>query len=69
MPAAKVNKEETQKFSQVWNYNGVYTPVTDVQIQFATDWANIVLRNFIQQCQADVAAATKKAEKSILLES
>ena len=53
----QVVKEEAAKFAQVWRHNGLFIAIDDAHIQFATDFANVVLRNFIQQCQAQVTSA------------
>lgn len=46
-----VMPEETRKFSQVWTYKGLAVPLNEQHLQFATDWANIVLNSFIGQCE------------------
>lgn len=53
----KVAPSEAQKFSQVWNYKGIAVPLQEPHIQFATDFANVVLNNFIMQCQMKAAQA------------
>lgn len=53
----QVPREEAQRFSQVWRSNGIAIPLDDVHINFATDFANICLRNFVVQCQQQIAAA------------
>jgi hypothetical protein len=54
----QVTKDETKKFSQVWTYGSVAVPIDDVALQFATDWANQLFRQFIlsvAQTQIDQA--------------
>lgn len=55
----QITKEETQKFAAAWRNNGLFVSISDLYIQFATDYANVVLRSFVEQCQAQVAAAIK----------
>jgi hypothetical protein len=52
----QVPREEAIRFSQVWRSNGIAIPLDVVHINFATDFANICLRNFVLQCQSQVAA-------------
>lgn len=43
----QVTKEGTQGFSKVWNKGGIAILLDDTAITFATDYANVVLRSFI----------------------
>lgn len=58
-----VSINDAKGFSQVWNVKGVAIPLQDVHLQFATDFANVVLRNFIQQANAQAAARYKAAQE------
>lgn len=61
MPAQfKVNKSEAEAFAKVWTYQGVSIPLSESAIQFSTDFANIVLRNFIDVCQQQVQERKKQ---------
>lgn len=66
----QIAKEETQRFSSQWKFNGLVIPMQDAHIQFATDFANIVLRDFIQYCKqqtlAKIAQAQAAAAPSII---
>ncbi len=59
--AYKVNRIEAEKFSKVWNKSGISIILTPEAIDFATDFSNVVLNNFIQMCQAEVAQQAAKA--------
>ena len=45
-----IGKEEAQKFSKVWKYNGLEIPLENVHFQFAADFCTVVLRSFVEQC-------------------
>lgn len=53
---------EAEKFAQVWRYNGVAVMLDKTHCQFATDFANTVLRSFMQMMQAQAIAALKAAQ-------
>jgi len=50
-----VDKSQVEGFARVWTYKGVALCLNDAHIQFAADFANVMLRSFVQQ----VAAAQK----------
>ena len=58
----KVNQSEAEAFAKVWNFNGVAVTVDPVLLKFATDFANVVLKNFISICQQQ---AQKTAEDQV----
>lgn len=60
-----VTIKDAKGFSNVWTAGGVAIPMQDVHLQFATDFANVVLRNFIQQANAAAAAKQKAAEQQV----
>jgi hypothetical protein len=65
----KVERIEAEKFSKVWNKGGISIILSPEAIDFATDFGNIVLNNFIQVCQEQVKAAQKAAEpKKLIIE-
>ncbi len=70
MSIFKVEKAEALKFAQVWNKGGVHIILNDEAISFATDFSNVVLRNFIAMCQAQAAEeAAKRANlKPLIIE-
>ena len=51
----QVNMDEVKKFSNVWNYNGIVIPLTDVHMVFALNFANVVLKSFFVQAEANMA--------------
>ena len=67
-PVFSIDKKDAQKFSQVWNYKGLAVPLLDAHVQFATDFANIVLKNFVIQCQQQALVAKQQAEKKLIVE-
>lgn len=60
--AYKVNRVEAEKFSKIWNKGGITILLTQEAVDFATDFANVVLNNFIQMCQEEALQAAKAAE-------
>jgi hypothetical protein len=54
-----VNKEEAKKFSGIWNFKGVAIVLDDVHCQFASDFANVVLKSFVQKLIQEQAEAAK----------
>ena len=62
--AFKVERIEAERFSQVWNKGGVHIVLTPEAIDFAKDFANVVLNNFIGMCQAQATQAAAKAAEA-----
>lgn len=54
-----ISKEEAKKFSGVWNCNGVAIIIDDVHCKFAADFANVILRSFVEQFMQQQAEAAK----------
>lgn len=70
----QISPADAAKFGQVWTHNGVAIVMTDVHYKFAADFANIVLKSFIEDAQRKALAARKAAEdaakpKVVLAES
>jgi hypothetical protein len=68
----KVEIAAAQGFGKVWHHNGIGIILADSHYKFATDFANVVLRNFIDQTRADMEkeereAAEKAKKKEIVL--
>jgi len=61
-----VPRAEAESFSKVWNKGGITILLSPEAIDFATDFANVVLRNFIQVCQEQAKNAPKS--KQIIME-
>lgn len=64
VPMPEVPKTEAQNFSRVWkNPAGLTMILDDTTVQFATDFANVVLRSFVIG-QMQIAAAKKAAAEA-----
>ena len=64
MQPFKVERQEAEKFSNIWNKNGIHIVLAPEAVDFATDFANVVLNNFINLCRAQAhAEAQKQAAK------
>lgn len=61
----QVERGEALKFAQVWKHNGISIILSDAHIDFATDFANVVLRSLvqaqIQMMEQQVAQENNKA--------
>jgi len=65
----KVEKKEAEVFAKIWSDKGIAILLPDSAIQFATDFANVVLRNFIDLCQQEALQKQKlEKKKEIVLE-
>lgn len=62
MAAAQVSAVEAKGFGKVWTHNGVAIFMDDTHYKFAADFANIVLKNFIDQAQRAAVEAAKKRQ-------
>ena len=62
----QVQRVETENFSKVWNKSGITILLSPESIDFATDFANVVLRNFIQMCQDDAKKQLNKPKQLIV---
>lgn len=71
MQQYKVNKSEAESFAKIWRSKGGLIGTLDgLSIAFATDFANVVLRNFIDMCQKQVAQAqAPEPEKKLIIEA
>jgi hypothetical protein len=69
MQPFKVMLADAENFSKVWKYNGISLPISSEYCQFATDYANVVLSNFIAMCQEQARAAANVAQNNISLSS
>lgn len=64
MQPFKVTLEDAKNFAKVWSYKGIAIPMGEEHAQFATDYANVALRSFIEMMQKKVADAKKQAEEA-----
>ena len=56
-----VEKKQTQAFAKAWDKGGIKIILDDAAIQFATDYANIVLKSFVD----DLAAKARAKQKAV----
>lgn len=62
MAPFSVRVEDAASFAKVWNYKGIVMPLDAVYHQFATDYANVVLKNFVTMIQQQAELKRKEAE-------
>ena len=72
MAYPKVELAAAKGFGKVWHHNGIGIILADSHYKFATDFANVVLRNFIDQTRAErekeeKEQAEKKKKSEIVL--
>jgi hypothetical protein len=71
MIVPQVTTDQTCDFAEKWRMGGVYVQLPPAAIQFATDWANIVMASWIEQqvkkLQAKRAAEEAAAAPKIVL--
>jgi len=62
MQIPQVDTNQVKGFAKVWTHKGVAILLSDLHIEFARDFANVMLRNFVMQVaqQQMVAKATPK---------
>lgn len=65
MQPFKVTIESAKEFSHVWNYKGLAMPLDEVHCEFAKDFANIVLKSFVEQMMAQAATAKRAASEAV----
>lgn len=72
MQPFKVSPTDAVGFAKVWKFKGLAMPLSDVHTQFATDFANIAIRSFIEftvaQAKARAEAERAKAAPLVTLE-
>ena len=63
MEVPVVSRAEAKRFSKAWSHNGVALVIDDPLCQFAADFANVVLKSFVQSfVQQQVEAAKPKVK-------
>jgi hypothetical protein len=62
-----VRKEMAAGFAKVWTHKGLAIFLDEVHHQYATDFANVMLNNFIQQ-QSAAAAKAAELKKIVVVE-
>lgn len=63
----QVSGQQAKDFGKVWTHKGIAIFMDDTHYQFAADFANVVLKSFIQDAQRRAAEAAKP--KVVLAES
>lgn len=61
-----VSAQDAKQFGKVWTHNGVAIVLQDVHLQFAADFANIVLKSFVENAQRAAAARQAAAAKPLV---
>ncbi len=69
MQPFQVSPNDAVEFSKVWKFKGLSMPLSDVHTQFATDFANIAIRSFIEytMAQAKSRAEAEAARNAPLI--
>jgi len=61
MQIPQVDRKSVEGFAKIWNLNGVALLLNDAHIDFARDFANVTLRNFVTMVAQQQMAASKAA--------
>jgi hypothetical protein len=62
----QISKEETKRFAEQWRYNSLCVPMDDAALQFASDWANTVLRSVVPLImKSAMTAAVAMVQKNV----
>ena len=69
MQIPKVDRKQVAEFSKIWTYTGVALLLNDAHVQFAADFANVMLKSFIQQIASQQAAAAQAAKTKQIVEA
>jgi hypothetical protein len=64
MQPFKVSLDDAKNFAKVWTYNGIAMPLDGIHCQFATDYANVAIRSFIEYMTAQAKARAQAAEEA-----
>lgn len=64
MQPFKVKIDDAKNFAKVWTYKGIAIVLDEQHAQFAADYANVVLRNFIEMQVANFQAKKKAEEEA-----
>lgn len=59
----KVEKAQTAAFAKAWDRGGIKMILDDTSVQFATDWANIVLKSYVDDALAKAAKLKQQANQ------
>jgi hypothetical protein len=59
MQVPQVRIAEAKRFSKAWSHNGVALVIDEPLCRFAADFANVVLKSFVQSFMQQQAEAAK----------
>jgi hypothetical protein len=62
--ALQVNEDQTMDFAERWRMNGIFVALPPAAIQFACDWANIVLTSFVEEQVKRIQAKKEAAAEA-----
>lgn len=65
----KIDRREAESFARVWTRNGIAIPLSLASVDFATDFANVVLNNFIVMCEQKAIKAKQAAARKMVITS
>jgi len=65
MQVPMVSRAEAKRFSKAWSHKGVALVIDDPLCQFAADFANVVLKSFVQSFVQEKAEAAKPKVKIV----
>lgn len=69
MQAFKVSPGDVDNFARVWTHKGIFFPQSEMSRQFATDFANVAIKSFVEKVAEDfkaAKAAKEAAEKPLV---
>ena len=55
----QITMEEVNRFARTWTHKGVAIVVDNLHAEFTRDFANVVLKSFVQMCAQQAAEAMK----------
>lgn len=61
----KVDPTDVQKFARAWDLNGIKMILDGTSLQFATDFANVVLRSYVNDLAQKAQAMKAAREKAV----
>jgi hypothetical protein len=69
MQIPKIDRKQVEGFAKVWTYRGVALILNDAHIQFAADFANVMLKSFVSNIAKQQAAAAEAAKAKQIIPS
>jgi hypothetical protein len=69
MQIPNVDRKQVEGFAKVWTYRGVALCLNDAHIQFAADFANVMLKSFVSNIAKQQAAAIEAAKAKQIIPS